>query len=191
MKFILASNSPRRRELLETLGFSLRVLPSAVLEVEEGEPLSVARQNAELKAHAVRERYGFFDADMIIGADTIVVLGKELLGKPLNADNARAMLKQLSGHTHQVITAFCLIARNEQTKSAVVKSEVSFRTLSSHEIDAYVRTQECLDKAGAYAVQGAGAALIKTIKGSITNIIGLPVEELLHEAQLLINTQPR
>lgn len=187
MKFILASTSPRRRELLEALGFAVRVLPPAVNEIEDGDPLTVAKLNAELKAHSIRERYGYFDADMIIGADTIVILHNQIFGKPANFDDARAMLEKLSGQTHQVITAFCLLAPTKNTRSAQVLSEVSFRKLTRYEIDTYIRTQECMDKAGAYAVQGAGAALIDKINGSLTNIIGLPVEELLHEAQLLIN----
>jgi septum formation protein len=187
MKFILASSSPRRRQLLECLGYETRVFSPSVDEVAHGEAIPVARLNARMKAQSVFESQGLEGADVLIGADTIVVLENRILGKPTDLDDARLMLARLSGHTHQVVTALCLIGHGGLRREFHVVTEVSFRNLSKNEIDSYVQCHECLDKAGAYGVQGAGAALIKETKGSITNVIGLPVEELLYESKLLIN----
>lgn len=187
MKFILASSSPRRRQLLECLGHKTHVFSPLVEEVAHGEPISVARLNARMKAATVFENEGLRDADILIGADTIVVLENRILGKPSDLEEARSMLASLSGCTHQVITALCLIGRQGLQREFHVVTEVSFRILCKHEIDSYLQCHEYLDKAGAYGVQGAGAVLIKEMKGSITNVIGLPVEELLYESKRLIN----
>lgn len=186
MKFILASQSPRRRQLLEILGHQVTVILPDVDESSDGDPQKIARLNARLKAEDVFNRHGLNGADLLIGADTIVVLAERVIGKPKSPSDACRILSQLSGQTHHVVTAFCLMAAGNLIKESQVMSAVSFRQLTDVEIDTYVKSHEGMDKAGAYGVQGAGAALLSQINGSITNIIGLPVEELLNEAHLLI-----
>lgn len=186
MNICLASGSPRRLELLRALGHEVRVIKPDIQELTKTNSsnlASLALANARLKAEHVFEHQYLLDADFILGADTIVVLKDQIFGKARDSQEAEAILLSLSGQTHQVITGFFLI-NNEQKRESYVVSEVKFRELSLKEIKAYVRLGESLDKAGAYGIQGAGAALIHTIQGSVTNIIGLPVAEVLHEAKL-------
>jgi len=179
-RLILASASPRRQELLGLLGLPFEVIPSEVDEAalvrELGEqplPAEMARRLAEVKAADVAARHP--DA-LVLGADTIVVLGDAILGKPVSPDDARRMLALLSGRTHQVITGIAL--RGGVSVSDAVSTDVTFRELTSREIDAYVATGEPMYKAGAYALQGRAAVLIEGIHGDYTNVVGLPVPRL-------------
>lgn len=177
-RLILASASPRRRELLQRTLLRFRVIPSHTEETrrdEEPPQTYVARIAAE-KARAVAERQpGFW----ILAADTIVALEGQVFGKPTNLDNARQMLTTLSGHPHQVLTAFVLLDPTGKTTAAeIVTSQVTFKELSESEVTAYLATGEPFDKAGAYAFQGKGRDLIAQVSGSYSNIIGLPMDEV-------------
>jgi len=174
-RFVLASSSPRRRQLLESIGLQFDVIPSAVPEeLERGETpeeyvIRLSRQKAAAVAETNRDRW-------IIAADTIVVLGDQVLEKPRDTADAKRMLAAIAGQTHVVYTGVavkCLQKNYADTHVAV--SEVRMLPLSAKEIDWYVGTGEPLDKAGAYAAQGAGALFIESIHGSHTNVVGLPL----------------
>ena len=177
LPLILASSSPRRKSLLQELGLKFKVIPSHIEEKNiPGDPEKNARTWAFLKAQEVAMRH----QGVIIGADTIVVLGGKIFGKPRDEAEARRMLYQLSGHTHRVITGMALInTQNEHTISEVVESRVTFRILSEKEIDAYIATKEPMDKAGAYGIQGQGAKFIRRVQGCYTNVVGLPISSCL------------
>jgi septum formation protein len=178
MKFILASSSPRRRELLASIGLTFDVIPSHVPEVRdehESPEEYVARLSRE-KAQAVASRY---PNDWIIAADTTVLLGEQLLEKPADDADARRMLATIAGRTHIVYTGVTL--QNVSAgwcETRIAESEVRMLPLSSKDIAWYVETGEPLDKAGAYAVQGIGAMFIDSIHGSYTNVVGLPLATL-------------
>jgi septum formation protein len=171
---VLASASPRRKQLLRQIGIPFRTITNRVNEdTVSRDPLRNARLLAEAKAHAVVEK---FEGSWILGADTIVVLGRVVLGKPADEDEAFAMLRQLSGREHRVITGFCLVASDAKTSySEAVVTRVTFRVLTKKEILGYVSTGEPFGKAGSYAIQGIGAFLVKGISGSYTNVVGLPL----------------
>jgi septum formation protein len=175
MKFILASASPRRRELLASIGFDFDVIPSSVPEVRDaGESPEeyVARLSRE-KAAAVAAKHG---DRWIIAADTTVLLGEELLEKPSDPADARRMLATIAGKTHIVYTGVTLQhAGDGYHDTRVAESEVRMLPLTEREIEWYVATGEPLDKAGAYAVQGIGAMFIDSVHGSYTNVVGLPL----------------
>lgn len=178
-KIILASQSPRRRYLLERAGLKFRVIPSAIDEaaLPADDPALLVRGLAEAKACDVAER---FPESWVIAADTIVVVEGRILGKPCSEAEARDMLARLSGRTHQVLTGYCLCCRRlDRLISEVVSTDVIFKLLTPVEIDWYVRTGEPFDKAGAYAIQGIGTFLVKRINGSYTNVVGLPVCEVI------------
>lgn len=185
---MLASGSPRRRNLLQQAGLSFLVAPSRFDEklVEAMEPASYARTIAEGKARAAAAAYPAF---WVLGADTIVSIDGEILGKPASRREAEAMLRRLSGRTHQVFTGYALCCRAEHRMiSEAVATHVMFKSLSDAEIAWYVGTGEPMDKAGAYGIQGRGAFLIKRIEGSYTNVVGLPlceVIESLRQAEIL------
>lgn len=176
-ELILASGSPRRKELLARTGRSFRVIVSDADEiaVADMEPASVAMQNARVKALAVAANAP--DSATVIGADTIVVLDERIFGKPSDEEDARRMLGELAGKTHQVITGVCL-ARDGQCETFAETTNVCFRKLSASEIDAYIATGEPLDKAGAYGIQGAAGAFVDHIEGDYDNVVGLPVARL-------------
>jgi septum formation protein len=184
---ILASASPRRRELMQQAGFSLRIEKPDVPEVRRrGEkPTAFARRLAAEKAAVIGRRH---PESVILAADTIVVLGRRVLGKPRDAAEARRMLRALSGQTHRVITAFALLAPSRCLLRSV-STQVTFRSLSRGEIDAYVASGDPMDKAGAYAIQGGAAGMVRSIRGSYTNVVGLPVAEVL-QALHELTTQP-
>ena len=173
---ILASASPRRRELLSQLGLAFTVSAADIDETpREGEAaeayvLRLARE----KALAVAARH---PGAWVLAADTTVALGPELLGKPADAEEARAMLSRLSGRIHDVYTGVALAGRH--TEALVVRTRVTFRALGPGEIAWYAGTGEPLDKAGAYAVQGKGGFLVAAVEGSPTNVVGLPLGETL------------
>lgn len=181
---ILASKSPRRRYLLEQAGLQFSVIPSSFNEnsVTMKEPESYVRELAECKANAVAEAY---PDQWVIGADTIVLIGKDVLGKPGSDDEARNMLGRLSGKTHQVLTGYCVCCKNrDRFQSETVITDVCFKELSAEEIEWYIHSGEPFDKAGSYAIQGLGTFLVKRINGSYTNVVGLPVCEIV---EFLIN----
>ncbi|HEY3991214.1 MAG TPA: Maf family protein [Acidobacteriaceae bacterium] len=175
-KLVLASASPRRRELLGQAGFSFEVAPAAVPEVRKpGEdPIRFVTRLAREKADAVAERDNITTDTIVLGADTIVLVDDELLGKPHDAADAARMLRLLSGRTHQVITGVCL-AKGRQRQRAAEVTFVRFTTLSDQEIEEYVATGEPLDKAGAYAIQGRAGRWVPRIHGCYFNVVGLPL----------------
>jgi len=178
MKFILASASPRRRELLASIGLTFDVIPSDIPEVRderESPEEYVARLSRE-KANAIASRH---PDDWVIAADTTVLLGEELLEKPLDEADAERMLATIAGRTHIVYTGVTLQnVERDWCETRIAESEVRMLPLSSEDIAWYVKTGEPLDKAGAYAVQGIGAMFIDSIHGSYTNVVGLPLATL-------------
>ena len=183
-KMILASNSPRRRELLAGLGvdFEVRVLP----DIDESYPASLpALQTAEYiackKAAAYREVMA--DDEFVITADTVVIVGDEVLGKPSDAAEAALMLRKLSGRTHQVVTGVCLTTC-EQTVQFSVRTDVTFKQLTDDEIDFYIKKYQPFDKAGAYGIQEwIGYIGCTGLNGSYYNVMGLPVQRIYTELQ--------
>lgn len=175
---ILASASPRRRELLARARFDFEVRESAVVEKRRGgeSAAQFALRMAEEKAAEVSARH---PAALVIGADTVVECAGATLGKPENAAHAREMLRILSGRTHTVVTGFALASAGKIVESAAVPSRVTFRRISPDEIERYVASGEPLDKAGAYGIQGIGGSFIERVEGSRDNVMGLPLEEVL------------
>ena len=176
---ILASKSPRRRYLLEQAGLSFAVIPSGIDEtsVPLSQPETYVRVVAAAKANEVSEKY---PEKWVVGADTIVLIDGTMLGKPGSKAEARRMLKHLSGQTHRVLTgyAICCKAKNRNFSETLI-TEVLFKNLTDEEIEWYIHTTEPFDKAGAYAIQGLGTFLVKSINGSYTNVVGLPVCEVI------------
>ena len=182
MRVVLASQSPRRRELLASVGVSVEVRPSTTDEsVLPGEAADAyVRRLAREKSEAVPASEG----EIVLAADTAVVLGAEILGKPRDDADAARMLRTLSGSTHVVITGVHARVHSRpgekaRSETIAVSSAVRFVTLSDERIAWYVATGEPLDKAGAYAVQGAGGSLVRGIAGSVSNVVGLPLAETL------------
>jgi len=175
---ILASNSPRRRELLAQIGLAFTVAPSDIdeqaLPGEEAETYAI--RVAVDKARAAAERSG---RGIIIAADTIVVKGSMILGKPTDAGDAQRMLSLLSGSMHEVITGVAVVdAGTGKVTSGAAVTKVWFRELAREEIRAYIATGEPLDKAGAYGIQGKGALLVTKLEGCYFNVVGLPLSLL-------------
>lgn len=170
---VLASASPRRRQLLEMLGIPVMVAPSAVQEVPlpREPPAAYARRLARDKARAV-------PGELVLGADTVVVLDGELLEKPHDSEDAVRMLRRLQGRRHEVTTAVCLIAGGVEHQAADTTA-VYFRPANDEVLQAYVATGEPMDKAGAYGIQGYGAALVDRIEGDFFSVMGLPVRLVL------------
>lgn len=179
---ILASNSPRRRELLAGLGihFEVKVLPDVDEAYPEGLPvLQIAEYIAKEKAAAYQSLMG--PDELVITADTVVVVGSEVMGKPTDADDARRMLEKLSGRTHQVTTGVCLTTQRVQ-KSFSVTTDVTFKPLSREEIDYYIENYSPFDKAGAYGIQEwIGYVGVTGFQGSYFNVMGLPVQRIYAE----------
>ena len=175
---ILASGSPRRAAILEQLGIAFEVVVPEVEEVTEGDPRELVIENARRKAAAV-------EGELVLGGDTVVALEGAILGKPRNEAEARAFLTSLSSRTHEVWSA---IALNARTAEAV--TEVTFRDIGNV-IDWYLATGEWEGKAGAYAIQGKGAALVERIDGDYSNVVGLPIPALVALAPDLLQGIPR
>jgi len=178
-RLILASKSPRRSYLLDQAGLTFTVIPSSFDEnsVSLSTPETYVKVLAEAKANDVAKSY---PESWVIGADTIVVIDGIILGKPDSKEQARTMLKRLSGKTHHVYTGYCICCRaKERVFSNTVKTDVLFKNLADNEIEWYINTSEPFDKAGAYAIQGLGTFIVKSIKGSYTNVVGLPVCEVI------------
>lgn len=188
---ILASQSPRRKYLLEQAGLTFKIIPSNLDEssIPISLPNNYVKKLAIAKAKDIADNY---PQEWIIGADTIVLLNNKILGKPDSRSKAREMLKGLSGKTHQVLTGYAILCKAKQHQfAAVAITDVQFKNLSKNEIEWYIHTKEPFDKAGAYAIQGLGTFLVKKINGSYTNVVGLPVceiiEHLLKENVIQIN----
>ncbi len=183
--FILASASPRRQELLRSVGLKFKILPAHIDETWQNTetPAAHVRRLSREKAAVIALRH---PRAVVLGADTIVVIDGLILGKPKNKKEALEMLQRLSGRTHTVFTGFTLSrAADLISRTKVVRSAVTFKTISPEEMNWYVNSSEPYDKAGGYAVQGMGAYFIKTIRGSYTNVIGLPLCETLEELKNL------
>ena len=178
--FILASSSPRRRELLANVGLDFEVIEPAVREsAREGEaPMDFAKRMAREKALDVSGNVP--RGRIVVGSDTVVFVSGEILGKPSDEEDAFSMLQKLSGKTHEVITGFC-VARSpsEVLHLGATSTEVRIRSLDSEGMRRYIKTGEPMDKAGAYAIQGVGSCLVEWIKGSYTGVVGLPLSELV------------
>jgi septum formation protein len=175
-RLILASSSPRRIQLLREAKFDLQVVRPEVAELtcDFLTPSELVRFNARLKAATVAVQY---PNAVVLGADTIVALGSEVFGKPRDFDDARRMLRQLAGRSHEVITGVALIEANaHRVALRAVFSTVTFRALSGTQIDAYLKMVNPLDKAGAYAAQDSAGLIIQRVRGSFTNVVGLPME---------------
>ncbi len=177
-KLILASTSPRRSALLAAAGIAFELAESGVEEERNANEAArdFALRMAREKAIAVSRRAA---GALVLGADTVVECGGEILGKPRDAADARRMLRALSGRCHTVVTAFALARDGRIVESRAVASRVRFRELGDDEIDAYVRSGEPMDKAGAYGIQAEGAGLVVEVEGERDNVMGLPVREVL------------
>ncbi len=174
-KFILASSSPRRLKLLQQIGINPEVIHPVVNEAEVKTRNAVDRVVAlsQLKANAVADKV---DEGIIIGADSAVVIDNEILGKPSNSEEARSMLRKLSGKLHTVVTAFCLRnALNGQTVTELEETGVIFRKLTEEEMHAYILKEKPFDKAGSYGIQDSGALFVDRIEGCYNNIVGFPL----------------
>ncbi len=181
MKIILASASPRRQELIKMITEDIVVNPCDCDEtIKEG---LVSREIAEylskIKGEAVKEQ---FPEDIIVSADTIVCLNDNVLGKPKSREDAFSMLRTLSGNTHSVFTGVTII-KGDKEKTFSQETKVTFYDLSDKEINEYIDTNECFDKAGSYGIQGKGGLLVKGIDGDYFNVVGLPVARLKRELQ--------
>ena len=200
---ILASASPRRKELLERLGFNVKVIPSSVdeLRLESESPENFAKRIAREKVLTVVNRLqttlypsgepgvpprpsglsrSVGETRWVIGADTIVVIDGRILGKPKDTTEAAEMLSSLSGNTHRVISGFCIHdLKKDKEGVQAVSTDVRFKRLTPAEVEKYIAVGESMDKAGAYAVQGVGAYLVDSIVGSYTNVVGLPLCQMV------------
>jgi septum formation protein len=182
---ILASASPQRRAILERLGVRFVVRPSGIVELAEGDPGEVAVENALRKARAVAEVDG--PSVLVLGVDTVVALEGRIYGKPSDEGHARETLRALSGSTHTVLSGVALI-EDEQERTALAATEVVFRPLNDELIDWYVALEEWRDRAGGYGIQGAGAALVREVRGDYENVVGLPLATLLDLCPELLRT---
>lgn len=175
---ILASASPRRAELLRQLELKFEVMPSDATEVfdEHLSPLELCQLNAHRKARAVAKK---IPDVLVLGADTLVFLEREIFGKPRNLDEAKQMLARLQGRTHQVVTGVCLMhLRAHRERIFAVSTDVTFHPLNAEQISDYLSKINPLDKAGAYAIQEHGDKIVAEIFGSYSNVVGLPLDEL-------------
>lgn len=191
-RLVLASRSPRRKALLERLGLAIEIAPAEVDEsTRPGEPPRWhVRRLASEKARKVAKAISGEGPAFVIGADTEVVVEGEVLGKPADPADARRMLRLLSGRRHEVITGYAILPVPRHPAKArgvtgVVSTQVEFKKLDDEEIDAYLATGEPMHKAGAYAIQGVGAFLVRRIRGSHSNVIGLPVCEVVEALRAL------
>jgi septum formation protein len=181
-RLVLASRSPQRRAILEQLGVAFSVVVPDVEELESGPAEEIALENARRKAAAVASRAG---GATVLGVDTLVEAAGIVYGKPADREEARATLAALSGRRHTVIGGLCLIEADRQ-RTAAVSTEVEFRTLEPRLVEWYLESGEWRERAGAYAIQGRGAALVKGIEGDYLNVVGLPVATLLELAPGLV-----
>jgi septum formation protein len=185
MRLILASRSPQRRAILEQLGIPFEVVVPDVDELTDGPPHELVAENAYRKAAAAA---GSDAADaLVLGVDTIVALGATVYGKPSDADAARETLTALAGRRHTVLSGLCLI-EGGRARHAIASTAVEFRALDDGIVDWYIRMGEWRERAGGYAIQGRGAALVQSIEGDYLNVVGLPVATLLELVPELLLT---
>ncbi|NLG14811.1 MAG: septum formation protein Maf [Lentisphaerae bacterium] len=187
---VLASTSPRRRQLLEKAGIDFIVDTQEVDEspLPNEQPAELVARLAKLKAQAVKTRH---PKQFVLGADTVVILGQKTFGKPHSMLEATDFLRQLSGRTHQVLTGVAIISADNVLKNWVATTSVAFRQLDDDAIRRYFEHTSPLDKAGAYGIQDHGELIVESISGSLSNIIGLPVEDVLfHLANLGFTNKP-
>ena len=176
-RVVLASSSPRRRQLLNLIGIAHDVRPANI--DESARPREVPRRHAERLAREKASAVATRDPDLVtIGADTVVVINRTVLGKPADGDEAARMLGLLSGREHLVITAVA-VSRGKKLRSAIEEVRVRFRRLRDDEIQAYIATGEPMDKAGAYGIQGFGATIVERIEGDYFAVMGLPLVRLV------------
>jgi septum formation protein len=180
-RLVLASASPRRRDLLAASGFEVVIRPAPVEEFSGGlSPRDLVLANAEMKAISIATSPASFKGDLVLGADTVVVLDGEILGKPRDHAHAAEMLTRLGGRVHEVLTGVCLLRAGTITRCSFVEStRVSFRNLDETAISSYLEEIDPLDKAGSYAAQDDRGRLIEQIEGSLDNVIGLPVARVV------------
>jgi len=176
---ILASKSPRRKELLSIITADFEIIP-AVGEEKADKSLPPDKYVCELARHKAEEIWTKYPNDIVIGADTVVAVNGEILGKPQDAPDAKRMLNLLSGTEHHVYTGVCILSQNKNVLFAE-DTKVKFFKLSDKETDDYIATGEPFDKAGAYGIQGIGALLVRGIEGDYYNVMGLPVGRLARE----------
>lgn len=174
---ILASQSPRRQELLKLITSDFEI---KVSNVDETLPDIIMPKEAVMYLSKIKAEPFADGDDIVIGADTVVALDGKILGKPKSEENAKEMLRFLSGRTHSVFTGVTL-ASDKKTKTFAVETKVKFFELTNEEIDAYIKTKEPFDKAGAYGIQGYGSLLVEKIDGDYFNVVGLPVSTLARE----------
>jgi nucleoside triphosphate pyrophosphatase len=182
-RVVLASRSPQRRAILEQIGVEYEVEVPEVEELESGPPHEVALENAFRKASAVAAR---MSGALVLGVDTLVSLGARVYGKPTDEADARVMLTALAGRRHTVVSGLCLI-EGGRPRTAAASTVVEFRSFDEALIDWYVASGEWRERAGAYAIQGRGAALVAGIEGDFLNVVGLPVTTLLELAPGLLS----
>jgi nucleoside triphosphate pyrophosphatase len=183
-RLVLASRSPQRRAILEQLGIAFSVSVPEVQELEAGPPAEVAVENAYRKAAEAAGSGTGGDA-RVLAVDTVVSLGARLYGKPVDTADARATIAALSGRRHAVLSGVCLIEAGRH-RTALAVTQVEFRALDERLIEWYVESGEWRERAGGYAIQGRGAALVERIEGDYTNVVGLPVATLLQMAPGLL-----
>ncbi|MDZ4860003.1 MAG: Maf family protein [Candidatus Hydrogenedentes bacterium] len=177
MRIVLASGSPRRRALLAALGIEFEVMPSNAPEIDEGDdPTGIVVANARRKRDDVQVRLE--TPALVIAADTLVFLNGHVLSKPVDLEDARAMLRRLSGRTHQVITGLAITAFNGNTNEGYECTDVTFQELTEQEIGHFLHAVKPLDRAGAYTVDGPGTLLVARYNGCYQNVLGLPIVRL-------------
>jgi septum formation protein len=174
-KLVLASRSPQRRAILENLGVPFEVRRVDVVEEDHGVPVAVAGENALRKAVAGAAA----GAEVVLGVDTLVAIGVEIWGKPPTEEVARDTLRRLSGETHDVVSGVALVEADGTVRAATATTRVTFRPLDEATIAWYLRSGEWRERAGGYAIQGRGGALVERIEGDYLNVVGLPVGTLL------------
>ena len=187
-KLILASASPRRKKLLKNLGYAFSI---EVCDLDENsdktKPFELVMDLAQTKAKAIMDMHAGEDV-IVIGADTVVANESEILGKPRDLEHAKEMISSLQGKIHQVYTGVCLYWNNEKINQNLTffeKTDVEVYPMTTEEIEAYVATKECVDKAGSYAIQGLFSPYIKGISGDYNNVVGLPVARIYQEIKKL------
>jgi septum formation protein len=174
-RLVLASRSPQRRAILESLGVPFEVRPADVLEECDGAPVAVASENALRKAAAVRGAPG----ETVLGVDTLVAIGRDIWGKPPDEAAARKTLRRLAGRTHDVVSGVALVDVDGAVRAATATTRVTFRPMDEAMLDWYLASGEWEERAGGYAIQGRGGALVERIEGDYLNVVGLPVGTLL------------
>jgi len=189
-RLILASASPRRRELLTALGVRFEAVEPKITELTSGEPAEVVLANARLKAEAGVELARARAGELVLGVDTDVALDGRLLGKADDEAGARTRLETLSGRVHEVLSGMVVVEVGEggRERSGVASTKVGFRPLEAVDIDRYLASGEWRDRAGSYAIQGLGSTLVESLHGDISNVIGLPIALLLQLEPDLGNT---